>query len=358
MRCSNSHYVNGRPVRDRLPGGRGTRGLCGSARPEIGHPVSGPCSYRTRPHAGRRSMCIRAKADCVAFAIPGWCARLRRRRHPPGAGRRGDFVRASLACGKAPGRKPFARARSCRSHPNLWPARAMRLGPRIFSFTARPRALPKTARPPSTSVRVWQVPMSGCRPASRAGPFWRRRWVPRGGADPRQLHHRARRARTSLIIVDQHAAHAARLALRGDEWRRSTARPLAAQMLLIPEIVRPAGGGTPDRIAAQAELLSRFGLGLERVRARRGDRGAKRPRCWGRWSGGVAGARSGRRSRRRTTPPTAEGAARPDRLDHGLPRFGAFGPPAQARRKVNALLRQDGSDSRIRHLQSRPAHLY
>jgi len=65
----------------------------------------------------------------------------------------------------------------------------------------------------------------------------------------------------ALIIVDQHAAHerllfeALKSALR--------ARPLPAQVLLLPEIV-DLREEDAERLAAHAETLRRFGLGLER----------------------------------------------------------------------------------------------
>ncbi|MDP2779919.1 DNA mismatch repair endonuclease MutL, partial [Devosia sp.] len=64
-----------------------------------------------------------------------------------------------------------------------------------------------------------------------------------------------------LLLVDQHAAHE-RLVYEAMK-EALYARPLAAQILLIPEIV-DLPEEDADRIAAQAELLSRFGLGLER----------------------------------------------------------------------------------------------
>ena len=83
------------------------------------------------------------------------------------------------------------------------------------------------------------------------------------GAARAQIHDNYIIAQTgdSLIIVDQHAAHE-RLVYEAMK-EALYARPLAAQMLLIPEIVDLLEEDA-DRIAAQAELLSRFGLGLER----------------------------------------------------------------------------------------------
>ncbi|MCQ8782039.1 DNA mismatch repair endonuclease MutL [Mangrovibrevibacter kandeliae] len=83
------------------------------------------------------------------------------------------------------------------------------------------------------------------------------------GAARAQLHGNYIVAETGdgLVIVDQHAAHerlvyeALKAALHG--------KPLASQLLLLPEIVDlPAEDA--DRLAEVAELLGRLGLGIER----------------------------------------------------------------------------------------------
>lgn len=83
------------------------------------------------------------------------------------------------------------------------------------------------------------------------------------GAARAQIHGNYIIAQTgdSLVIVDQHAAHE-RLVYEAMK-EALYAKPLASQMLLIPEIVDLAEEDA-DRLAAQSELLSRFGLGLER----------------------------------------------------------------------------------------------
>ncbi|WP_185984902.1 DNA mismatch repair endonuclease MutL [Aureimonas mangrovi] len=65
----------------------------------------------------------------------------------------------------------------------------------------------------------------------------------------------------SLVIVDQHAAHE-RLVYEALK-EALHARPLPAQMLLIPEIVDLPEGDV-DRLDAEAETFARFGLTLER----------------------------------------------------------------------------------------------
>jgi DNA mismatch repair protein MutL len=65
----------------------------------------------------------------------------------------------------------------------------------------------------------------------------------------------------SLVIVDQHAAHE-RLVYEALK-QAIHARPLPAQMLLLPEIV-DLPEEDAERLAAHADTLARFGLGLER----------------------------------------------------------------------------------------------
>ncbi len=65
----------------------------------------------------------------------------------------------------------------------------------------------------------------------------------------------------SLVLVDQHAAHER---LVYEELKKAMgAGKLAAQFLLIPEII-DLPEDDADRLAAQSELLERFGLQLER----------------------------------------------------------------------------------------------
>ncbi|MBA3446491.1 MAG: DNA mismatch repair endonuclease MutL [Pseudaminobacter sp.] len=83
------------------------------------------------------------------------------------------------------------------------------------------------------------------------------------GAARAQVHENYIVAQTqdSLIIVDQHAAHE-RLVYEALK-QALHARPVPAQMLLLPEIVDlPEDDAT--RLAAHAEMLRKFGLGVER----------------------------------------------------------------------------------------------
>ena len=103
---------------------------------------------------------------------------------------------------------------------------------------------------PSADVR----PEAEVEPAAMQAPL---------GAARAQIHENYIVAQTesSLVIVDQHAAHE-RLVYEAMK-EALYARPLASQMLLIPEIV-DLPEEDADRLAAQSELLGRFGLGVER----------------------------------------------------------------------------------------------
>jgi DNA mismatch repair protein MutL len=83
------------------------------------------------------------------------------------------------------------------------------------------------------------------------------------GAARAQVHENYIVSQTadSLIIVDQHAAHER---LVYEALKQSLhARPVPAQMLLIPEIVDMPEADA-ERVAGQAETLRRFGLSIER----------------------------------------------------------------------------------------------
>jgi DNA mismatch repair protein MutL len=83
------------------------------------------------------------------------------------------------------------------------------------------------------------------------------------GAARAQVHENyiVAQTRDSLVIVDQHAAHE-RLVYEALK-QAMNARPMPAQMLLIPEIV-DLPEEDAERLASHAETLSRFGLGIER----------------------------------------------------------------------------------------------
>lgn len=83
------------------------------------------------------------------------------------------------------------------------------------------------------------------------------------GAARAQVHENYIVAQTedSLVIVDQHAAHE-RLVYEALKEALAS-RPVASQMLLLPEIV-DLPEDDAERLASHGELLSRLGLALER----------------------------------------------------------------------------------------------
>jgi DNA mismatch repair protein MutL len=83
------------------------------------------------------------------------------------------------------------------------------------------------------------------------------------GAARAQIHENYIVAQTadSLVIVDQHAAHE-RLVYEALKDAMAS-RPMASQMLLLPEII-DLPQEDADRLAAHADTLRRFGLGVER----------------------------------------------------------------------------------------------
>jgi DNA mismatch repair protein MutL len=83
------------------------------------------------------------------------------------------------------------------------------------------------------------------------------------GAARAQVHQNyiVAQTRDSLVIVDQHAAHE-RLVYEALK-NALHMRPVPAQMLLIPEIV-DLDADDAERLAAHADTLRRFGLGIER----------------------------------------------------------------------------------------------
>ncbi|MEJ6781615.1 DNA mismatch repair endonuclease MutL [Aminobacter sp. Piv2-1] len=83
------------------------------------------------------------------------------------------------------------------------------------------------------------------------------------GAARAQVHENyiVAQTRDSLVIVDQHAAHER---LVYEELKNALhARPVASQMLLMPEIV-DLPEEDAERLAMHSETLARFGLGIER----------------------------------------------------------------------------------------------
>jgi len=240
-------YVNGRPVRDRLLAGA-VRGAYADMLARDRHPVTAlfiqldPALVDVNVHP--------AKAD-VRFRDSGLV--------------RGLVVGAIRQALAGEGIRASSRAAEAMSQ-------AFRTGS-VVPFAPRP-----DAGPSHETVHTFHSPLGGFAEAGQAAfdmgavasadvrvqPATEPAMLDTPlGAARAQIHDNYIIAQTgdSLIIVDQHAAHE-RLVYEAMK-EALYARPLAAQMLLIPEIV-DLPEEDADRIAAQAELLSRFGLGLER----------------------------------------------------------------------------------------------
>jgi len=241
-------YVNGRPVRDRLLAGA-VRGAYADLLARDRHPVSAlfieldPALVDVNVHP--------AKAD-VRFRDSGLVRGL-----VVGAIRQalaGEGIRASSHAADAMAQAfrtgsvvPFAPKQGAGPSHETVHAFHTPLG---RGFAENGQAAFDIGAVASADVRV----QPAHEPAVLEAPL---------GAARAQIHDNYIIAQTgdSLIIVDQHAAHE-RLIYEAMK-EALYARPLAAQMLLIPEIV-DLPEEDADRIAAQAELLSRFGLALER----------------------------------------------------------------------------------------------
>ena len=260
-------------------------------------------SRRLRRHAGARPPCgDRAVPDARSglgrrqrASGQGRCplprsragARPDRRRDPRGAGRR-RHQGGDDGCGGDDERLPHRPDRLCASRtgqrpPLVQPGFPRRIGGSGLRF----RALAVTPARPGFQRSGWQWQVAGSarrrRPSSTPGrstaatpaPARRRstrRLLQAGlGAARAQIHENyiVAQTRDSLIIVDQHAAHE-RLVYEALK-QAMEARPLPAQMLLLPEIVdlpeddvstacracRDAAGASGSASSASARAPSR-----------------------------------------------------------------------------------------------------
>ena len=241
-------YVNGRPVRDRALAGA-IRGAYADVLPRDRHAVTAlflnvdPVFVDVNVHP--------AKAD-VRFRDPGLI--------------RGLFVGSIRQALAQAGIRPSTSAASAMVD-------AFRPGGTASSYAWRPQPSPgfdpQTSfhRPMEFSEAAQAVFDETMRPTAdaRAGmaePAAEVKSLPLGAARA-QVHENYIVAQTedSLIIVDQHAAHE-RLVYEALKEALAS-RPMPAQMLLLPEIV-DLPEEDADRLAGHAEMLRKFGLGLER----------------------------------------------------------------------------------------------
>ena len=160
---------------------------------------------------------------------------------------------------------------------------------------------------------------------------------------------------TGMVIVDQHAAHE-RLVYEKAQKRQMAENGVAAQALLIPEIVELSAGDCARAIGDWPMRLQKFGLGIEAfggsaiaVRETPGDPGAQSTParwCWISWMSWPT----------RTTAPYPASPDRSDPQPHCLPRLYPVGPLDAGRRDERAAAR-NGGDPAFRPVQPRTPHL-
>ncbi len=257
-------YVNGRPVRDKLIAGA-LRGAFADVLPRDRHAVTvlfltlDPALVDVNVHP--------AKAD-VRFRDPGLVRGLivgAIRQAMAEAGIRANTTgAAAMSAAFRPGVAPFAHAAHSVGHRTHQAWRPMPASG--FDFRHSPQrpldSAPGGAGFGEADQAVLDAPASADARASAAEPAPELLATPLGAARA-QVHENYIIAQTedSLVIVDQHAAHERLVYEALKEALHS--RPMTAQMLLIPEIV-DLPEEEVERLAAHAETLARFGLGIER----------------------------------------------------------------------------------------------
>ena len=245
-------YVNGRPVRDRWLAGA-IRGAYADVLPRDRHAVTAlfleldPALVDVNVHP--------AKAD-VRFRDPGLVRGLIVGSIREALARSGIRAATTAASAMMDAFRPGPTAYSS--------SRGFASGNRDFDLSAsvhRPLDAGGFAEAAQAVLDVAERPGADARaglgeaPAELTGrPL---------GAARAQVHENyiVAQTDTSLVIVDQHAAHE-RLVYEALKQALAS-RAVPAQMLLLPEII-DLPEDDADRISAHAELLSRFGLSLER----------------------------------------------------------------------------------------------
>ena len=239
-------YVNGRPVRDKALAGA-IRGAYADVLPRDRHAVVSlfieldPALVDVNVHP--------AKAD-VRFRDPGLVRGLIVGAIREALARSGIRPATTAASAMMDAFRPGASGYSYRPQPAAgFDAAASFQRPLGFGEAAQ-AVLEDVARP-AADVRAG---MAEAAPELTARPL---------GAARAQVHENYIVAQTddSLIIVDQHAAHE-RLVYEALKQALGS-RNVPSQMLLLPEIV-DLPEEDADRLAGHSDLLSRFGLSLER----------------------------------------------------------------------------------------------
>ena len=328
-------YVNGRPVRDKLIAGA-IRGAYADVMMRDRHPVV--VLFLTLDPAHRR----RQRASCQGRrSLPG-----------SGIGARPDHWRDPAGLGQGRGSR-------LRPAPPTRMAGAFRPGGSAYrpsgtsQWSSPAISLASAALPAQqvSSPAISTVRLAVSRPLSNGFEEGIQAAFGRGGtpsADSRagiaeapttladhplgaaraQVHgnYIIAQTETSLVIVDQHAAHE-RLVYEALK-RALDSRPLPAQMLLMPEIVdlpeddvERLSHACRDACAGSALVSSASGRARSRCGKRRDAGERRRAR---------ADPRPGRRDCRQRHHRVAAPPAGQHRLEHGLSRLGAVGPPDES----------------------------
>ncbi|MBX3581607.1 MAG: DNA mismatch repair endonuclease MutL [Rhizobiaceae bacterium] len=253
-------YVNGRPVRDKLLAGA-IRGAYADVLARDRHPVTvlfialDPALVDVNVHP--------AKAD-VRFRDPGLVRGLiigAIRQALAGAGiRPATSAAASLATAFRPGGS-YGHAGPANGHRGYDPA--FRASAASFDRGHSPFRPLEGSFEEAVQATFDAGPSVSVDARASAETFEDNTLGLALGAARAQVHENyiVAQTRDSLIIVDQHAAHE-RLVYEALK-QAIHARPLPAQMLLMPEIV-DLPEEDAERLASHADTLARFGLGIER----------------------------------------------------------------------------------------------
>lgn len=249
-------YVNGRPVRDKLLAGA-IKGAYADALPRDRHAVVvlflalDPALVDVNVHPAKADVRFR-DPGLVRGLIVGAIREALSRSGLRASSTAADAMMGAFRPGGTPPAAPFAGTANGGTFRAPWDA------DRSPSRPLEPAGFAEAAQ------AVFDAPaaVSADARAGGAAPAPELLAHPLGAARA-QVHENYIVAQTadSLVIVDQHAAHE-RLVYEALK-EAIHARPLAAQMLLMPEIV-DLPEEDAERVAAQAEFLKRFGLGVER----------------------------------------------------------------------------------------------
>ncbi len=254
-------YVNGRPVRDKLIAGA-VRGAYADVMPRDRHAVTvlflaiDPALVDVNVHPAKADVRFRDSGlvrGLIVGAIKQALAAAGIRSSTTGA--------AGLASAFRPGAAAYGHSGPAGSHRTYDPA--FRATSPIFDPAHSVHRPLDMSFGESRQVQFDTRTAASADARAGTGEPEERLLETELGAARAQVHENyiVAQTRDSLIIVDQHAAHERLVYEALKQALRS--RTMPAQMLLIPEIV-DLPEEDAERLAAHAETLHRFGLGIER----------------------------------------------------------------------------------------------